>query len=168
MKVYEARLKELLKTIGISYAIGLIVAILLALIAGGATPLLGPDTVLITAVVGSAVGIFMVNKSEVRVGILNTCIKMASGLFGTIFSAGFGSVVGLMLFMIKLVCAAVVGMFLLLFAVISFPVTIVYTLVMFLIERYVGEIPGGIGSMLDQAVPLVVVILIVMFLTNAI
>lgn len=155
MNTYSERLRELLKTIGKSYVIGLVVAVVFEVLTMGGLERVRIDAIVgFTIVFGSLIGIFLVNKSGVRVGILNTAIKAVTSVFGGMVFAGVGSGIGMVFFVFRLMFGLIVGGILLGFAVICFPVTILYTFVMFLIEKFVGEIDPQIGAILDNVVPI--------------
>lgn len=156
MKRYEYQMKNLLATLAKGFGIGLVVSFLLALlIEGGFSISVIGYALLIDLIVGSLISMFMTSSSGTQGGLANAAVNAGRGMIGGLFSAGFGGGVGMVFFIIELFFYGIIAGVLFLFAAISFPLTIVYTLVMFLIEKFKGEIDDGVADILDKIVPVV-------------
>ena len=150
MKRYEYRLKQLGKGIAIGYGIGVAVAVVIECLLKGSVT----EGFYVTLLVGSIISIFKTSSSGAQSGLVNAAVNVGRGMVGSIFSSGLGFGVGMLIFGLKFLIYGAIACILFAFAAISFPLTIIYTIIMYMIEKFKGEIDDSIANTLDNIVPI--------------
>lgn len=156
MKRYESQLKALLGALAKGFAIGLVVSIILVMfIEGGFSFSALGKGILLDLFIGSLISMFTTSSSGTQNNLVNASVNIAKGMIGSIFSVGYGWGIGMAFFILKFVFYGIIAFVLFVFAAISFPLTIVYTVIMYLIERLKGSIDDSLADILDKIVPIV-------------
>ncbi len=164
-KRYQRQLVSLMKTIAIGYVFGLVIAFALVMILGGGHmdfQALGG----ITVIAGGIVSAFMLSKAGINNALVDYLLKVAGNLFKGLLAGGFGFGLVMVLFIFKMIVCGLIAFAILLFIALLLPTTIIYTLIMFILERCGLEISDETGKKLDYIVPLITVVLTIFLLTK--
>lgn len=165
---YASKLKDIIGITIKGYGVGYIISLILGyFILGGFSWSMFGDALVLDVFVGSGIVLFKSGSSGMQNTLASAAVNAARGMLGSVFSAGFGWGIGMVFFVCKLVFFGVIAVVLILFAMISYPVNVLYTTVMYLIEKYKGDIDDELADTLDKWVPIigVVIVIIVLFIT---
>lgn len=151
MGKYESSLKQLLKIMAIGYGIGFIVSLVVVFLMKD--PLLESIAYILffTTVVGSFATVIMSMKASTGLFALEMSRKAMISVIGTLAT---GASWGPIFFLIFIICVLVM-LGIAIFVAVSFPLTFIYTLIMFIIEKCGARIPDLVSDILDKIVPIV-------------
>lgn len=156
---YESKLKNLIGITIKGYGIGYIISLILGcFISGGFSWDMFGNALVLDVIIGSSIAIYMATSSGMQNSLATVAINAGKGMLGSAFSAGFGWGFGMVISICKLVIFGMIALALFLFAAISYPLTLIYTAVMYLIERKNGEIDETMAELLDKVVPVIAAI----------
>lgn len=163
MKRYEYQMRELLFAMLKGYGIGIILSALAAasmvsqgLLSNVVTGALGLDLVF-----GSMATMFFLGSTEVKAGFSGALIGLLKAMFGSLLFSGFFSLnpMFMLFFLLKFMFCLIAASLILVVSIVLFPITVVYTVVMFLIEKFKGPIDDDLGDILDKLVPIGIIAL---------
>ena len=156
MKRYEMQLDNMLIYLGEGYVIGLVIAFIISWISYKeiCVDFFGMGVVL-AILIGSAISMILMSAKGIQNAALNMSFGFIKNLFSSFFSAGFGS--GLLLFIsfLKFMFCIFVSMIIFLYMMVSFPLTILYTVIMYFVEKAGKDIDESTANKLDKLVPII-------------
>lgn len=153
---YCEQLKGILKSLAIGYGIGGVLAFFFSLlIEGGFTSNVFPITIACLFIFGSVIGIIMVMRKGMAFTIvISSCVKVAKMAFTTMVSAAFGfGILGLVIFIIPMAIFCVLASVMAMYVLVSFPITVLFVVIMAAIEKFITQIPDNVADLLDKIVP---------------
>lgn len=154
---YQEQMKNLLKSLAIGHGIGLVVSFLLGWLAMGE---IEESTFIFTVCfdlfVGTAISIlvFMRYKSSVT-AFFNMILSFLKTAFLAVFGTCIGTPIGWVFLALFVVVFAIPVLFVLIYMIISFPLTIIYITIMFIVEKIKKSISDRAANILDKIVPVI-------------
>lgn len=159
MGTYEFELKQMGKNIGKAFAIAGLVGLVLSICMGFFAESFGTGvecTIAFCIGLGSIFMLFTTAKAGTMPTLANVGIGFIRHLFLTCLSTmGSMSIVGLVIGMLGLIVTAGIGLVMVLFLTISFPLNLVFLIVMTVLERTQRLPSEEITAVLNKAVPVI-------------
>ena len=154
MKRYEEQLNKMLVFLGIGYGVGVIAAFVLSWLSYKEICsdffMMG---IVLWILIGSAISMIIISTRGIQNAAVNASVGIIRSMFGGLFTAGIGSGLLLFIFILKIMAYLMITLVLALFMIVSFPLTIIYTVVMYFMEKSGKEISDDTADTLDKIVP---------------
>lgn len=165
MKRYEEQLKNMLIYLAEGFGIGLIGGFILSWINYKEIcgDFFGMGLVL-GILIGGAASMILMSAKGVKNAAANSALGIIRNMFGGLFTAGVGSGLLLFIFLLKMMLYIIIALILFLFMMISFPLTIIYTVVMYFVEKRGKDIDADTADKLDKIVPIIAFVITALIL----
>lgn len=159
MGTYEMELKQMGKKIGISFAIASILGIVFSITSDAFANSFSygvGNALAIGIMLGSLIAIFWTAKSNMMPSLANLALGVVKNLFwGCVHSMFTNGLIGMAFCLLGAFICLILGFVVMLFLSISFPLTLVFLIVMTVLERMERLPSEEITAVLNKSMPVV-------------